>query len=66
MSPGSKKRKTTKGKATAARVKSPRCKHCGKLIRVPAGWTSHLPAVRKHYWRYHRDVMQPGVGKGRS
>ena len=39
--------------------KSPRCKTCGSVIRVPDGW-SNLPAIRRHYWRKHREVMQPG------
>lgn len=42
-----------KGAATA---KNPRCKQCGKTIRVPEGW-SVGPAVRRHYWRAHREVM---------
>jgi hypothetical protein len=43
-------------KAPKKRAKSPRCKQCGKVIRVPAGW-SVGPAVRRHYWRDHREVM---------
>ncbi len=39
-----------------------RCHTCGAAIRVPKGW-SHLPAVRKHYWAKHREVMQPKRGK---
>ncbi len=38
--------------------KLPRCKECGAAIRIPEGWTQG-PAVRRHYWRKHRDVMQP-------
>ncbi len=38
--------------------KNPRCKTCGKVIRVPMGW-SVGPAVRRHYWKQHRDNMQP-------
>ena len=34
----------------------PRCRACGKAIEVPEGW-SHGPAVRRHYWAEHRDVM---------
>lgn len=34
-----------------------KCKTCGKTIRVPKGWTIG-PAVRKHYWRAHTDVME--------
>lgn len=45
-----------KQKKRAKKAKSPRCKQCGKTIRIPAGW-SVGPAVRRHYWRDHRDVM---------
>jgi len=38
--------------------KSARCHTCGKVIRVPKGW-SVGSASRRHYWREHRDVMQP-------
>jgi hypothetical protein len=58
MPPGS----ATKKKGEKA--KSPRCKTCGKAIRVPQGWTAG-PAVRRHYWAKHRDVMQPKVGKAK-
>jgi hypothetical protein len=50
--------KATAKKATPKKVKSPRCKRCGKAIRVPQGWTIG-PAVRRHYWAKHREVMQP-------
>jgi hypothetical protein len=40
------------------RKKAPRCNTCGAVIRVPDGW-SLPPAVRRHYWAKHRDVMQP-------
>lgn len=36
--------------------RAPRCRACGEAIEVPAGW-SHGPAVRRHYWARHRDVM---------
>lgn len=36
------------------------CKRCGKRIRIPEGWTVG-PAVRRHYWAKHRDVMQPEI-----
>jgi hypothetical protein len=39
-----------------AKPRSPRCRTCGKTIRVPQGW-SVGPAVRRHYWSKHRDVM---------
>jgi hypothetical protein len=42
--------------------KSARCHTCGKVIRVPKGWTVGS-ASRRHYWREHRDVMQPGTKK---
>jgi hypothetical protein len=40
----------------------PRCRACGKKIEVPEGW-SHGPAVRRHYWSAHREVMT-GKKKG--
>ena len=33
-----------------------KCKTCGKTIRVPKGWTIG-PAVRRHYWSKHPEVM---------
>lgn len=36
--------------------RAPRCRACGEAIEVPPGW-SHGPAVRRHYWARHRDVM---------
>ena len=39
----------------------PRCQRCQRAIHVPAGW-SHGPAVRRHYWRKHRDVMLARLG----
>lgn len=41
---------------------SPRCHTCGRAIEVPDGW-SHGPAVRRHYWAEHRDVMTRGRTK---
>ena len=41
--------------------KSPRCKTCNQTIRVPRGWSAG-PAVRRHYWAKHRDVMQKKAG----
>ena len=38
--------------------KSPRCKTCGKAIRVPEGWSAGS-AARKHYWSKHPEVMLP-------
>jgi hypothetical protein len=49
--------KTKKKKTT--RTGSPRCRTCGKSIRIPKGWSTG-PAVRRHYWREHRDVMMGG------
>lgn len=34
-----------------------RCHTCGKPIRIPKGWT-RLPAVRRHYWKYHPEIMR--------
>ena len=45
-----------KASSKAKKPASPRCSRCGKTIRVPAGWSTG-PAVRRHYWREHRDVM---------
>lgn len=42
---------------TKGKTKSPRCRTCGKIIRVPKGWTTG-PAVRRHYWREHPEVMK--------
>jgi hypothetical protein len=41
----------------AAGRKSVRCHTCGKRIRIPEGWTAG-PAVRRHYWKQHRERMQ--------
>ncbi|HEX3328056.1 MAG TPA: hypothetical protein VHV50_13775 [Actinomycetota bacterium] len=38
------------------KTKSPRCRTCGKSIRVPQGWGIG-PAVRRHYWAKHPEVM---------
>ncbi len=43
---------------SGAKSKAPKCRTCGKRIHVPKGWSAG-PAVRRHYWRAHRDVMQP-------
>jgi hypothetical protein len=43
---------------TPTKTTMPTCRACGKKIRVPKGWTSG-PAVRRHYWKEHRDVMLP-------
>ena len=48
----------TARKRKAVKRKSPRCRTCGAVIRVPEGW-SHGPAVRRHYWSKHRNVMLP-------
>lgn len=34
-----------------------KCNTCGKAIRVPKGW-SVGPAVRRHYWAKHPEVME--------
>jgi hypothetical protein len=54
----------SKKQAAKPRVKSPTCKTCGQKIRIPKGWTVG-PAVRRHYWAKHRDVMQPEM-RGRA
>jgi len=50
---------TKKGKR-----KCPRCKTCGKTIRVSQGW-SPGSAVRKHYWSKHPERMLGTDGGGR-
>jgi hypothetical protein len=35
-----------------------KCRTCGERILVPTGWSAG-PAVRRHYWRKHPDVMNP-------
>jgi hypothetical protein len=47
--------------ATEPKKKRPRCRTCGRPIHVPKGW-SIGPAVRRHYWRKHPEVMR-GDGK---
>ena len=49
----------------AAPLKSVVCRTCGRRIRIPDGWTVG-PAVRRHYWAKHRDVMLPPKKKGRA
>ena len=44
-----------------AKKKRPMCHTCGKRIHVPEGWSTG-PAVRRHYWKHHRDAMQPDLG----
>ena len=46
-----------KGASKKAKPKRPRCHTCGKPIHIPNGW-SPGPAVRRHYWKHHREVMQ--------
>jgi hypothetical protein len=50
-------------KKAASKPKRPLCGACGKRIHVPEGW-SNLPAVRRHYWKHHRERMQPDLKKG--
>lgn len=52
------------GKTSSRRPARPRCRTCGKRIEVPEGW-SHGPAVRRHYWAEHRDVMTRTRGAAR-
>ena len=39
------------------------CQKCGARIRPTAQDMSVAAASRKHYWRYHREVMMAGVRK---
>lgn len=57
--------RTQSGKTSAGKPKSPRCKTCGRAIRVPEGW-SFGAAVRRHYWRKHRDVMTRRAGEAQD
>jgi hypothetical protein len=50
-------------KKKASKPKQPMCGTCGKRIHVPKGW-SNLPAVRRHYWKHHRERMQGSLKKG--
>lgn len=50
------------GKKGAPRKRSARCNTCGSVIRIPEGWTVG-PAVRRHYWRKHPEVMRPRAGR---
>jgi hypothetical protein len=34
-----------------------KCKTCGKQIMIPKGW-SIGPAVRRHYWAKHPEIVQ--------
>lgn len=43
--------------AQPKKVRSPRCKTCGKTIRLN-GWSIGA-AVRRHYWRNHPEIMRP-------
>lgn len=45
-------------KKGAPKPKQPTCHKCGRNIHVPAGWSAGS-AARKHYWRHHREVLQP-------
>lgn len=53
---------TKPAKKPRARRKNPRCRICERAIYVPQGW-SHGPAVRRHYWAKHRDVMRGASSK---
>lgn len=59
MSPAKPAKKRAPRKAEPAAKRSAVCRTCGKRIRIPEGWTIG-PAVRRHYWAKHRDVMLPG------
>lgn len=69
--PGSQAKPKAKAKGKSATAKAPKkpgprknasCHTCGARIRIPEGWTVG-PAVRRHYWAKHRDVMQPDAKK---
>ena len=58
MAPRAKGKSSSKGKSKgSAKPNNPRCHTCDKVIRVPKGWTQG-PAIRRHYWREHREIMQ--------
>ena len=40
------------------------CNLCARSVRIPTGWTRG-PAVRKHYWAKHPEVMQPDRSSAR-
>ncbi|MDQ3878033.1 MAG: RNHCP domain-containing protein [Actinomycetota bacterium] len=46
-----------RAKADAPAPTSFVCKKCGRKVRMPSGWTIG-PAVRRHYWAKHPDVMR--------
>ena len=46
-----------KKKAVPRVPKSFHCRLCERKIRIPQGWTRG-PAVRKHYWARHPEVMR--------
>lgn len=54
----------SKGASSKKKAKRPRCHKCDKPIHVPKDW-SVGPAVRRHYWRHHPEVMQPATGRKR-
>lgn len=43
--------------SSGSKRKLPRCHNCGRPIRIPKGW-SRGPAVRRHYWRQHPEIMR--------
>jgi hypothetical protein len=57
--PGARESKKGGKRSTTAR-----CRTCGKAIRVPQGWGVG-PAVRRHYWAKHPEVMQKS-GRSRA
>ena len=52
------KHRTSRKSSKQTGRKLPRCKACDKPIRIPKGWSTGA-AVRRHYWRNHREVMLP-------
>ncbi|HWC14776.1 MAG TPA: hypothetical protein VG929_09285 [Actinomycetota bacterium] len=53
---------SSKPRGGTKKPRPPRCHTCGAAIRVPEGWSAG-PAVRRHYWRKHPEVMQPKGSK---
>ena len=56
--------KKGKGVQQHAEKRSFKCKMCDRSIRMPAGW-SRGPAVRRHYWAKHPEIMRPDKKAGR-
>jgi hypothetical protein len=48
--------------ASKAAKRSFYCTLCERSIRMPKDWTRG-PAVRRHYWATHPEIMQPNKNK---